>query len=200
MTMDQSVIRSPLGPSWTPGHYGTVATGDDGSAEAGIRALHTPGLLLVEIAALPGKGEAMRAAVKKGLKLDLGDGSPAASLPNAVCSGPDRCLLTGFDLAAVKAAVGDLGLAVDQSSGRVRLSIGGADVPGLLAKSCPLDLAKWPVGMSQASHFLHIGCTWYRRSETGFDLYIGRSFARSAAEWLIESAAEFGVEILVPDA
>ena len=72
-------------------------------------------------------------------------------------------------------------------------------VPGLLAKSCPLDLAKWPVGMSQASHFLHIGCTWYRRSETGFDLYIGRSFARSAAEWLIESAAEFGVEILAPN-
>ena len=82
---------------------------------------------------------------------------------------------------------------------RDRLSIDGADVPGLLAKSCPLDLAKWPVGMSQASHFLHIGCTWYRRSETGFDLYIGRSFARSAAEWLIESAAEFGVEILAPN-
>ena len=116
-----------------------------------------------------------------------------------MCSGPDRYLLTGFDLAAVTAAVGDLGLAVDQSSGRVRLSIDGADVPGLLAKSCPLDLAKWPVGMSQASHFLHIGCTWYRRSETGFDLYIGRSFARSAAEWLIESAAEFGVEILAPN-
>ena len=39
--------------------------------------------------------KAMRAAVKKGLKLDLGDGSPAASLPNAEnsCSTADQAML-----------------------------------------------------------------------------------------------------------
>ena len=191
--MEMSLLTSPLGPKWTAGHHGVIRT--DGSG-AGIRAFHTTGLNVVEIAALPGKGTALRAALKKALKLDLGHGDPAASLENAVCSGPDRYLLTGFDLASVKAAVGDLGLAADQSSGRVRLSIDGDGVPGLLAKSCPLDLTKWPLGMSQASHFLHIGCIWYRRSETGFDLYVGRSFSRSAAEWLLESGSEFGVEVL----
>ena len=72
MMMDQSVMSSPLGPRWTPGHHGTVATGDDGRAEAGIRALHAPGLLVVEIAALPGKGKSMRAAVRPILRLLLG--------------------------------------------------------------------------------------------------------------------------------
>lgn len=185
------VLSNPLGPNWTLGRHGST----DGET-AGIRAHHAAGLAVVEVAALPGQAALIREALKTAFEMDLGQGSPAESAENAVCTGPGQYLLTGQDVTTVKAAIGDLGLAVDQSSGRVRLSIDGPSTADLLAKTCPLNLAQWPIGAAHASHFLHIACCFYRRSEDGFDLYFGRSFAQSAAQWLLDVGAEFGVEIV----
>lgn len=184
-----AMLSSPLGPKWVAGRYGAT------EGEAGIRARHAAGLKIVEVAALPGEGVALRTALVTAFGIDLGDGTPAQSAENGVCSGPDRYLLTGFELSDVKAAIGALGMAADQSSGRVKLSVDGPAVGAMLAKTCPLNLAAWPVGGAQASHFLHISCIYYRRSDEGFDLYVGRSFAQSAAEWLLDAGAEFGVDI-----
>lgn len=186
------VLSNPLGPKWTLGRHGNTSS----ETAAGVRAHHAAGLTAVEVAALPGQAAAMRAALKTAFDMDLGQGSPAESKENAVCTGPGQYLLTGYDVQTVKAAIGDLGLAVDQSSGRVKVSIDGPSTAGLLAKACPLNLATWPFGAAHASHFLHIACCYYRRSEDGFDLYFGRSFAQSAAEWLLDAGAEFGVEIV----
>jgi sarcosine oxidase subunit gamma len=183
------VLSNPLGPKWTASRHGKA----DG--EAGIVASHGVGLTVVEVAALPDQAEALRTALSAAFGMDLGDGSPAHSAETAVCTGPGQYLLTGHDVQTVKAAVGDLAMVADQSSGRVQVSIDGPAVADLLAKACPINLADWPVGAAQASHFLHIACAYYRRSETGFDLYFGRSFAQSAAQWLLDAGAEFGVEI-----
>lgn len=187
--MSTIVLSNPLGAHWTAGRHGQA------EGEAGIRATHAAGLTIVEVAALPGQAQPLRAALEAGFGMALGDGQPAHSAENAVCTGPGHYLLVGHDVQAVKAAVGDLAIAVDQSSGRVRVSIDGPAVAELLAKACPLDLRAWPIGGAQASHFLHIACAYYRRSEHGFDLYFGRSFAASAAQWLLDAGAEFGVEI-----
>lgn len=185
------VLSNPLGPKWTAGRHGSPD-----AETAGIRARNAAGLTIVEVAALPGQEAELRGALKAAFGMELGQGSPADSAENAVCSGPGRYLLTGHDVHAVKGAVGDLGLAVDQSSGRVRISIYGPACAGLLAKACPLNLAAWPVGAAHASHFLHIACCYFRRADDGFDLYFGRSFAQSAAEWLLDAGAEFGVEVV----
>jgi len=184
------VLSSPLGHHWTLGRHG-ASEGD-----AGIRASHAAGLAVVEVAALPGQGDNLRRALHTAFGIEETGETPAASAVNAVCTGPNQYLLTGFDLDTVKAAIGSLGLAVDQSSGKVRVSIDGPAVAGLLAKTCPLNLAAWPVGGVHASHFLHLSCAYYRRDEQGFDLYFGRSFAESAAQWLIEAASEFGLDIV----
>ncbi|MAV47510.1 MAG: hypothetical protein CBC49_006195 [Alphaproteobacteria bacterium TMED89] len=183
------VLKNPLGAKWTAGRHGKAEGGP------GVLASHTAGLTIVEVAALPGQAQAMRAALKAAFGMDLGAGSPAEGAENAVCTGPGQYLLTGHDVATVKAAVGDLALAVDQSSGRVRLTISGPAIAALLAKTCPLDLATWPVGAAHASHFLHIACTYFRRGDAEFDLYVGRSFAQSVGKWLLDASAEFGLEI-----
>ena len=185
-----AILSSPLGPKWTAGRHGS------GAGEAGIRAHHSAGLSILEVAALPGQGAALRAALKAGLDLDLGAGTVAESAVNGVCTGPDRYLLTGFEFGAVKAAVAGLGMVADQSSGRVKLSVDGPAVAAMLSKTCPLNLKTWAVGGAQASHFLHLSCTYFRRSADGFDLYIGRSFAQSAAEWLLDAGAEYGVDVV----
>lgn len=186
------VLSNPLGPKWTTGFHGST----EGGNTAGIRASHAAGLTVVEVAALPGQAADMRAALLAAFGMELGSGTPAESAENAVCTGPGQYLLTGHDVQTVKAAVGDLGLAVDQSSGRVRISIDGPAAAGLLAKACPINLASWPAGAAHASHFMHIACCYFRRAEDGFDLYFGRSFAQSAAEWLLDAGAEFGVEVV----
>ena len=184
------VLRNPLGPKWTPGEHGSTPAGG-----SGVTAGHAVGLTIVEVAALPGQAEALRAALKAAFGMELGAGTPAESAENAVCTGPGQYLLTGHDVAAVKAAVGDLALAVDQSSGRVRVTVSGPAVADLLAKTCPLNLAQWPVGAAHASHFLHIACAYFRRGEDRFDLYVGRSFAQSFGEWLLHASAEFGLSV-----
>jgi sarcosine oxidase subunit gamma len=187
--MSTIALSSPLGPRWTPGHWGSTDS-------VGIRAHHAAGLSIVEVGALPDTAADLRTALNAAFSIDLGAGTPAESAENAVCTGPGKYLLTGTTLQTVQAAIGALGLAVDQSSGRVKLSIDGPAVAGLLAKACPINLADWPVGAAHASHFMHIACAYYRRAEDGFDLYVGRSFAQSTAEWLLDAGAEFGVEIV----
>ena len=129
--MSTIVLSNPLGAHWTAGRHGQA------EGEAGIRATHAAGLTIVEVAALPGQAQPLRAALEAGFGMTLGDGQPAHSAENAVCTGPGHYLLVGHDVQAVKAAVGDLAMAVDQSSGRVRVSIDGPAGRGFAGQSLP---------------------------------------------------------------
>ena len=94
------------------------------------------------------------------------------------------------DLLAGQAAVTDL------SHSRVVLRLEGADARTALAKLCRIDLhpkafapgrtAQTPLG--QIAALIHCA-----DGAPTFDLYLPRSLARSAAETLIDTAAEFGL-------
>ena len=68
-----------MGPKWTPGEHGSTPAGG-----SGVTASHAVGLTIVEVAALPGQAEALRAALKAAFGMELGAGTPAESAENAV--------------------------------------------------------------------------------------------------------------------
>ena len=61
----------------------------------------------------------------------------------------------------------------------------------------PLDLrpASFPVGSVASTAFHHVGVTLWR-SDDGFELFLPRGFALSLWEMLLESAAQFGGEVV----
>ncbi|MEQ9811673.1 MAG: hypothetical protein RLO50_02755, partial [Azospirillaceae bacterium] len=70
---------------------------------------------------------------------------------------------------------------VDQSHGRVRVSVEGSVVEAVMARLVPLDIRarSCPVGTVASTPMHHVGITVERWDTFGFDLYLPRSFARA---------------------
>ena len=90
---------------------------------------------------------------------------------------------------------------VDLTHGRTILRISGPKARALLAKGLPIDLhpREFPLGGVALGAIHHIGVAVHLRDTaegTTFDLYVGRSQALCLWEWLAESAAEFGYQVL----
>jgi sarcosine oxidase subunit gamma len=85
--------------------------------------------------------------------------------------------------------------AVDLSDGWMRIVVTGANAPDLLAAGCALDLhpRAFPPGACAMTGFAGMRTLVWRSAGDRFDLLVGRSYARSMWDWLMESAAEFGV-------
>ena len=75
----------------------------------------------------------------------------------------------------------------DQSDGWAVLSIRGSGSASVLARLCPLDLRDFGVGQVARSEFAHMMSIILPR-EDGYDIWVMRSFARTAAEHLKEAA------------
>lgn len=108
--------------------------------------------------------------------------------------GPDAFLLvtqspTATDLTQAFTA------AVDLSDGWTRLRVTGAHAPDLLATGCALDLhpRAFPPGACAVAGLAGMRTVVWRSADDRFDLLVGRSYARAMWDWLLESAAEFGV-------
>jgi sarcosine oxidase subunit gamma len=125
----------------------------------------------------------------------------AGLLAQALWLGPDQWLVVtgaqeGSSLSAsLRTSLRGIASAVtDVSCARIVYAVGGAHARDLLAKGCPLDLHEraFPAGrcaqtlLAKLSVLIHRGAP-----EPAFDLYIGRSYADYAWEWLCSAAAEY---------
>lgn len=114
----------------------------------------------------------------------------------AVWLGPDEWLLLAPpggpepDAAALRDAIGDGGALVDQSGYRVGLRLRG-DVAGLLAKGTSVDLRPHAFGAGAAVQTLlaqSVVVLVARSPDVReADLLVRTSFARSAADWLLDA-------------
>lgn len=89
------------------------------------------------------------------------------------------------------------GAILDLSHTRTRVRLSGPQAPTLLNRHLPLDLRadRFPPGSVGSSAIHHVGVTvWH--SDRGYDLFLPRSFALSLWEGFLESAGQFGAQIV----
>lgn len=133
-------------------------------------------------------------------KLPAAGQSTADGGTRTLWMGPGRWLMTSGDGAlAQKVTAGMPTAAVnDVSSSRTVLRLTGAKVRDVLAAGCPIDLhpTKWTAGMCATTILDHFTVTIDCVDADSFDVYVARGFAQSFFAWLMDAAAEFGVEVV----
>ena len=122
-------------------------------------------------------------------------GAPAPDLPGLRPAGPGQWFMVGDSplAAAELAALARLpGVAVsDQSHGRVRIAVAGAQAAAMLAKGTAVDLEALPVGASTATLIGPLGVHLTRTADRAFELVVLRSFAAALWHDLEVMAAEY---------
>ena len=90
-------------------------------------------------------------------------------------------------------------VAVETGDAWTQFAISGSASRDLLAKGCALDLhpSAFREGGCAVTRFAQLRCVLHHVG-VGYRLLVGRSHAASLAEWLVEAAAEFGLEVKVP--
>ena len=113
-----------------------------------------------------------------------------------LASGGDSPLV---DFAARRDALNAVGGALfDVSASRVAWTISGPRAAAVLAKSCPLDFHPrvFASGTCAQSLLGHVNALFIRRDdEAAFTVMVARSFARDVFHSLLESAAQYGVDV-----
>lgn len=145
------------------------------------------------------------AAVRSAVKAAIGVEPPAPLRcafddgRGAVWMSPDELLLfTAYAQAGELAEGLDAALsgthhmAVNVSDARAVLTLSGARVPEVLAKSAPLDLAPaaFPVGMARRTHIGGIAVAFWRKGEADWEIVCLRSFARHLFDWLVQASRQ----------
>jgi len=192
-------MLSPLAPVWRPGSHGNLAGG------TGVVLSETQPGSIVQVAAWPGRDEALLAAVAAvtGLHVAARPGAGAVSETSAAFGfAPGRLLVVdeAEGLAdRLAAAVGiETGSVTDLSHGRTGLRVAGPKVEWVLGKLFAVDfsIAAFPVtnGIATVHHdfFTQI----QRTAPERFDLYVFRSFARAFWTALRHASEEVGYEVV----
>lgn len=101
---------------------------------------------------------------------------------------------------AARVAASCAGLATidDQSHGRTTLRISGPRTREILARGCRLDLHPRAFGPGRATTTMlgHIACLLHQVDETpAYELTVFSTLSATFLDWLIETAAEDGVDI-----
>ncbi len=177
------------------GHYSEGRFGTEG--EPGVTLCEVRAPTVHQIAAWP------QTLAAVGARAAAAVGAAAAPAPRAAATGPGGALLRVEPLKwwIVEAPAPELspeeGATLDLSHSRTWLRVSGPRAATLLNRHLPLDLREspFPVGSVASTAFHHVGVTLWR-SEAGFELFLPRGFALSLWEMLLESAAQFGVEVI----
>ncbi|RKE83915.1 sarcosine oxidase subunit gamma family protein [Rhizobium sp. AG855] len=117
-----------------------------------------------------------------------------------VC-GPGEWLLVGESVTADTLArqLADIGASrvsfLDQSDGRVVLSLGGPHVRGILAKCTALDLHfdAFGIGQSTNCQICHVAANLARTGQDTFEIVVMRSFAGFLFDEVCEMGKEFAL-------
>ena len=91
----------------------------------------------------------------------------------------------------------DTGVTLDLSHSRTRILISGPEAAVCLNRLLPLDLRpdRFAVNQVASGGIHHVGVTLWR-SDAGYELFIPRGFAESLWELLVETAEQFGLDIV----
>lgn len=179
------------------GHYEPGRSGEPG--EAGVVVREISGLSLFQIAAWPETIEAVAAQVAEWAGAAEAPGPRAASVGGKgtlLRIEPLKWWLYGIE-------TGDLdpeqGVTLDLSHSRTHLRICGPQARACLNRLLPLDLRDQSFAEnSVASTSMHHVAITLWRSNDGYELFLPRGFALSLWEVLVETAAQFGLEIEKP--
>ena len=89
------------------------------------------------------------------------------------------------------------GSGLDLSHSRTQVRVSGSEATTLLNRHLPLDLRSdaFPQNSVASTAFHHVGITLWHSSE-GYELFLPRGFAVCLWEGLLESAEQFGVEVV----
>ena len=192
-------------PSWLqPGHYGAATSGVT-LAEAKIAA------------AWNAQGDAERTPFAAEFTRLFGFALPVAANTAtrtdalaALWLGPRSWLLIARgasplnDFAAKRETLNAAGGALfDVSASRVAWTISGPYAATVLATGCPLDFHPhaFPPGTCAQSLYGHVGALIARHDDaSAFMLMVARSYAREVWHALLEAGAQYGIEVLPPDA
>lgn len=192
--------RSPLHRALVAGPHG--ARGDAGVTLSEIRNFD-----LVQVMARRGKTAEMASAANAhfGVTAPETPKTAAAAEATLIWSGPDQFFVlskgrhTVESLAPVFATSASLS---DQSHARVLISISGTKARALLAKLSSIDLypAAFPVGAAATTSMDHTSVTLWRGNDAPdgqavFTILVFSTFAESLWHTMLDSAAEYGVEI-----
>jgi heterotetrameric sarcosine oxidase gamma subunit len=194
---------SALAAVYRAGSFGTLDP-----AGPGITIAERRPLAMVQVAGRGEESAALRAGIEAvlGVALDsAANRTTARGTTTVLWVGPGRWLVVapereGSDLearvraglAATQAAITDLG------NGRTVLRIAGPRARDLLAKGSGIDFhgRAFPMGSCAQGLLGHVGALIHAvDAAPTFDLYIARSYAQTAWEWLGESAAEYGYRV-----
>lgn len=177
------------------GHYHVGRFGSDG--EPGVCLALVRDLQLQQVAAWSDT------FTKVAISVAAGIGIPSAPEAGRSISGDNGAMLRVEPLkwwlvdAAEVTLEPDQGAVVDLSHSRTRIRVIGIHATTLLNRFLPLDLRQpsFAEGRVASSVLHHIGVTLWR-SPAGYELFVPRGFALSAWEVILDSAGQFGVEVL----
>ena len=176
-------------------HYPRGRHGLDG--QAGVILCDMPDLMLQQVSAWP---EALahvgaEAAQAVGLATASGPGQASTGSAGALLRvEPLKWWLYGTTLADLSS---DLGCLLDLSHARTHVRVCGPDAAPCLNRRLPVDLrdGACPVGSVVFTALHHVAVALWR-SEHGFELFLPLGFALSCWEVLLETAEQFGVEVV----
>jgi sarcosine oxidase subunit gamma len=165
---------------------------------------------LATVIASKGRAEALAAAVRERLGIELPDSPKRAASGDLsfIGTGPGTWFATHeLGTAQLLSTLGTLEAVAsisDQGDGHAVLRVSGSRVREALAKLVFIDLhpGAFAVGSAASTVAAHIGITLWRLADTPdgatFEVALYRSFAGSIWHALSESAAEFGLGVGEP--
>jgi sarcosine oxidase subunit gamma len=163
-----------------------------------------PGLAVLSLAVRNGRQAELTAYVLEhhGLRLPAGPSRVAGAERSAIGIGPGRWLIIGetADPDALRRAMAiefdGLAAVADLSDAFAVLRLSGTRARDVLAKGLPIDVHERCFGPGDAASSpvaliaIHL---WQIDDVPTYEIAVPRSLAGSFAEWLTESAAEFGL-------
>lgn len=177
------------------GHYEPGRFGEAG--DAGVILQEVRDLILHQVAAWPDSIDNV------GEKAAAMAGTSSAPGPCLAIEGSKASLLRIEPLkwwvygAEAQTLDAEQGATLDMSHSRTHIRITGEQATTCLNRLLPIDLREqsFPVGSVASTTMHHVGITLWR-SSYGYELFIPRGFALSLWEILLETAVQFGVEVL----
>ncbi len=184
---------SALADHYQQGKSGLL--GKDG--EAGVSLEDVQGLVLYQVAAWPDSVDSVGEQLARiaGCKMAPGPcQAETGTKASLLRIEPLKWWLYGSTAPEIEAGQGTT---LDISHSRTQLRITGGEAKSFLNRHLSLDLREqsFPVGSVASTVSHHVGVTLWR-SDSGYELFIPRGFALSLWEGLVESAKQFGVEIV----
>jgi sarcosine oxidase subunit gamma len=200
--------RSALQQAVVPGALGAM------TAAAGVVLTEIRDFDLVQIMARRGQWDATAKAVKAhyGVAAPSVRAVAAGKTATLIWSGADQVMALSprapgafQPLDALRTAFEDVASLSDQSDGRCLIRMSGPRVREMLAKLSSVDLHEgmFPVGAAATTSIDHTAVNLWREGDAAdgspvFNVLVFSSFADSLWHTIVDSAAEYGIEVANP--